>query len=160
MRNRNDELNLEIELLNLPSLVNTLNRLGSLAQTKEVSEGLKKSAQYLIRKGKLKLKQRMKSGTKGVTGNLLRSFRFRIKSENRGVLVGFKYGKNGGNHAHLVSEGTTDRYTSKGYFRGKVLRKQGFGNKFWSDTRKQDSNSALRLTMTQIQQAINRLKSR
>ena len=156
----NDDIRTEIELLGLPELVDKLNELSNLAREREVGDGLKNSAQYLIGRGKLRLRQRMKSSPNGVTGNLMRSFRFHIKRGNRGVLVGFKYGKNGGNHAHLVSEGTQDRYTKKGYFRGKVLRRQGDGNKFWSDTRKQDGNKALKITMDSIQHSINKLKNR
>ena len=46
----------------------------------------------------------MKSGSKGVTGNLLNSFKFRIKKKNKGVLTGFKGGKGGGNHSWLIDD--------------------------------------------------------
>ena len=112
---------------------------------------LKKGAQYLMNKGRLKLRQRMKS-RKGVSGNLLRSFSYRIKKRKFGALIGFK---EKGRHAHLVSQGTRKRYTRKGQYRGFVT-----GNHFWEDTRQKETPKAMVLILNQIKASINNIKNR
>ena len=94
----NKDLDIEIELLNLETVKDAIQELGdSVCQHKVVDVALKKGAQYLMNKGRLKLRQRMKS-RKGVSGNLLKSFSYRIKKRKFGALVGFK---EKGRHAHL-----------------------------------------------------------
>ena len=90
--NVNDDLfKIEAELLGLPQILKQLDDLKNLpTYDKEVNEGIKKGAQYLVRMGKKRLRQRMKSSSKGVTGNLLGSFTYKIKKQNLGVLVGYK----------------------------------------------------------------------
>lgn len=147
-----DFLKVEAELLNLPSVVKQLSNLKNFAETdKEVGKGLKKGAQYLIRIGKKKLRQRMKSGSKGVTGNLLKSFKYRLKKHNTGVLAGFN---NKGHHSWLVSEGTKNRFYN-GKSRGKVI-----GNKFWKETRNENANTAMFFVMQSVRQSINNIKNR
>ena len=149
MRLRCDIHNLEVVQEALSELKNTRE------SRKEVKEGLKKAGRLLIKGGKDRLKARMLMPRKDRTGNLLRSFKHRIKKKNAGVLVGFRRGKNGGNHSWLVSEGTNPRKTSRGYNRG-WLRP----NNFWSDTRNQDSPKAMNIIMDHIEQAIESIKRR
>lgn len=145
----NDDLfKVEAELVGLPLILKQLDNLKNLpTYDKEINAGLKKGAQYLVRMGKKRLRQRMKSGSKGVTGNLLKSFTYKIKRKNLGVLVGFK---KKGSHSWLVSEGTKIR---KG--RGQVI-----GNKYWKETRQRDTNTAMYYILHSIKQSINNLKSR
>lgn len=158
---KTSDLDVELELLNLPRVIKVLQEVQHFPEVdKGTTESLKLGARYLIRKGKLRLRQRMKSGSKGVTGNLLNSFKFRIKKKNKGVLTGFKGGKGGGNHSWLIDQGTKDRWTRKGYFRGRVHRKTGIGNKFWSDTRTQEVNNAMRIVLIKLQETINNIRSR
>lgn len=49
--------------------------------------------------------------------------------------------KKGGNLAHIANEGTKDRYTRKGYYRGKIT-----GNSFW--------NNAVSSTEPQVEEII------
>ena len=97
--------------------------------------------------GKKRLRERMISGSKGVTGNLLRSFTYKIKKQNLGVLVGYK---KKGSHSWLVSEGTKKRQG-----RGQVV-----GNKYWKDTKQKDTNTAIYYIVHSIKQSISNLKSR
>lgn len=143
-----DLFKIEAELLGLPTVLKQLDDLKNIpTYDKEVSKGLNKGAQYLVRMGKKRLRQRMKSGSKGVTGNLLRSFTYKIKKQNIGVLVGYK---KKGSHSWLVSDGTKLR---KG--RGQVI-----GNHFWKDTKQKDTNTAMYYIMVSIRQSINNLKNR
>lgn len=148
----NKDLDIEIELLNLETVKDAIQELGdSVTQHKTVDAALKKGAQYLMAKGRLKLRQRMKS-RKGVTGNLLKSFSYRIKKRKFGALVGFKQT---GKHAHLVSQGTRKRYTRKSQYRGFVT-----GNAFWEDTRSKDTPKAMVLILNQIKASITNIKNR
>ena len=148
----NKDLDVQIELINLESVKDAIQELGdSISQHKVVDAALKKGSQYLMAKGRLKLRQRMKS-RKGVSGNLLKSFSYRIKKRKFGALVGFKQT---GKHAHLVSQGTRKRYTRKGLYRGFVT-----GNHFWEDTRSKDTPKAMVLILNQIKASITNIKNR
>ena len=158
---KTSDLDVELELLNLPRVIKVLQEVQHFPEVeKGTKDALRNGARYLLRKGRTRLRQRMKSGTKGVTGNLLRSFKYTIKKKNRGVLAGFKGGKGGGNHSWLIDKGTKDRYTKKGYFRGRVHRKTGIGNKFWTDTRNSESNNAMRIVLVKLQVTVNNIRNR
>ena len=158
---KTSDLDVELELLNLPRVIKVLQEVQHFPEVeKGTKDALRNGARYLLRKGRTRLRQRMKSGTKGVTGNLLRSFKYTIKKKNRGVLAGFKGGKGGGNHSWLIDKGTKDRYTKKGYFRGRVHRKSGIGNKFWTDTRNSESNNAMRIVLVKLQETVNNIRNR
>lgn len=152
-------MRLRCDVRDLPDIQEKLKELSKTTETrKEVKEGLKEAGKFLIKKGKERLKARLIMPRKERTGNLLKSFKHRIKKKNAGVLVGFKKGKAGkvsGNHSWLVSEGTSPRKTSKGYNRGWVRP-----NKFWSDTRDQDSPKAMDIIIDHIEQAIESIKRR
>ena len=106
---KTSDLDVELELLNLPKVIKVLQEVQHFPEVeKGTKDALRDGARYLLRKGRTRLRQRMKSGTKGVTGNLLRSFKYTIKKKNRGVLAGFKGGKGGGNHSWLIDKGTKD----------------------------------------------------
>lgn len=153
------DLDIELELLNFPRVIKFLREFQHFPEVeKGTTDALRQGARYLIRKGRLRLRQRMKSGHKGVSGKLLKSFKYTIKRHNKGVLVGFKGGV--GNHSWLIDKGTKDRYTKKGYFRGRVHRKTGIGNKFWTETKNQETNGAMRIVMNKIQETINNIIAR
>ena len=85
------DLDIQLDLLNLPRVSKVLQDLQHLQEIDiNIRKGLKQGARYLIKQGKARLKARMKSGYKGVSGNLLRSFKSTIKRKNRGILAGFK----------------------------------------------------------------------
>lgn len=148
----NKDLDIQIELINLETVKDAIQELGdSVTQHKVVDAALKIGARYLMNKGRLKLRQRMKN-RKGVSGNLLKSFSYRIKKRKFGALVGFKQT---GKHAHLVSQGTRKRYTRKSQYRGFVV-----GNAFWEDTREKETPKAMVLILNQIKASINNIKNR
>lgn len=148
----NKDLDIEIELINLETVKDAIQELGdSVTQHKTVDAALKIGARYLMNRGRLKLRQRMKN-RKGVSGNLLKSFSYRIKKRKFGALVGFKQT---GKHAHLVSQGTRKRYTRKSQYRGFVV-----GNAFWEDTREKETPRAMVLILNQIKASIMNIKNR
>lgn len=64
-----------------------------------------------------------------ITGNTVYS------KNSISLYAGFKRGKRGGNHAHLIDRGTVRRYTKKGQYRGSVSAEHpNIGNMFWSVT--------------------------
>lgn len=159
---------IELRLLNLPYVIETINRLGGLQKSREVSKGLRKGGNYLIRQGKDRLKAtakrtysyvdkfgktRHRKGQK--TGNLRRSMAITIFKGNKGVIAGFRYGAKGGNHAHLVDKGTQERTTTQGYRRGKII-----GSKFWTTTREQDTPTAQEKILDGLDRALEKLRNR
>jgi hypothetical protein len=86
---------------------------------------------------------------KGETGNLLKSFRNKLKSNKLGAIAGFN---ELGHHAHLVDRGTQERHTSKGYNRGKIE-----GNEFWDDAINNNESAAMDKLFNGISNGITKL---
>lgn len=133
--------------------------LEDFEKDKAVRDGLFSAGNVFKIEGRKRLRQSMKSGSRGVTGNLLKSFQVKVKKNKPGVLTGFKQGKDGGSHAHLVDLGTTERFytTKKGSRKstGKVI-----GNLFWSDTEAQDYPKAMNELYKGIERGVNKITSR
>lgn len=147
----NDDLQVDVQ--GLDDILTAFNYLNDLLDKKEVRAGLRDASRMLMKQGKQNLKSRLKSGPSGVTGNLLRAFRYRIKRRNVGSLIGFDYSKQGkGYHAHLVDKGTAERTTKEGYKRGHIT-----GNKFWTDVNTNDTDRAMNMVARAIQSAIAKI---
>lgn len=131
--------------------------LENFEKDKAIKSGLSAAGSVFKAGGIRRLKQRMKSGSGGVTGNLNKSFTVRVKRSKLGALIGFKSGNGGGSHANLVDRGTTERFwkTRNGKSSGKVI-----GNAFWVDTEREDYPEAMDKLYTGIERAVNRIKSR
>lgn len=82
--------------------------LEDFEKDKLLRTGLLDAAAVFKSVGRRLLKSRMKRPN-GVTGNLLKSFRRRVKKRRLGVLAGFNLPE--GSHAWLVDLGTTPRST-------------------------------------------------
>ena len=149
----------EIKQIDRDTVNYLVRNLEDFEKYKAIRSGLGAAGGVFKVAGKNRLKQRMKSGSKGVTGNLLRSFDVRIKKYRPGVLIGFREGKGGGSHAHLIDRGTTDRFyiTKKGNRKstGSVT-----GNAFWADTEAQDQPRAMDKLYEGIEKAVNRINNR
>jgi hypothetical protein len=139
------------------SVLYLVRNLENLEKNEAIRNGLRVAGNVFKVGGQKRLRERMKSGRKGVTGNLLRSFYVRTKRYKLGTLVGFKQGKNGGSHAYLVDRGTDNRYwkTKKGKSVGR-----GLPNSFWSDTEAQDYPRAMDKLYRGIENAVNRINNR
>lgn len=104
-----------------------------------VQKSFKQGSQMLLVAGKASFLAKNKK----VSGNLFRSFTDKLKKKKKnigGIYVGFKRGKDLGNHAHLINYPTTHRFTKQGYYRGKIDqagigsrgRKKTGATYFWS----------------------------
>lgn len=148
---------IEIRHINRAEVDYLVRNLEDFEKDKAVKGGLKAAGNVFLSGGKSRLRRSMKSGSRGVTGNLLRSMIVRPKRSKPGVLIGFKQGKEGGSHAHLIDKGTSKRYwkTRKRKYVGSVN-----ATNFWSDTEAQDYPKAMDSLYIGIEKAANRINSR
>lgn len=147
----------EIKQIDRSAVEYLVRNLNDFEKDKAVKGGLGAAGKVFESGGKSRLKRSMKSGSRGVTGNLLRSFQVKVKRNKPGVLIGFKQGKEGGSHAHLVDKGTVKRYwkTRKKKSVGRVV-----ATRFWSDTEAEDYPKAMDKLYMGIERAVNRINSR
>lgn len=155
-----------VEIIDLDRVYYTIDGLSNMDKDKAVKQGLRAASYVFLAGGRQRLRQRMRNKA-GVTGNLLRSFKVRVKRTKLGALAGFGktndvrkvgFGSDGGNgyHAHLVDRGTTLRRTKKSNAERGVMP----ANYFWSDTINQDSNKALDKLYQGIERAVSKIKER
>jgi len=148
-------------IIDINRIYSAVNELQNIDKDKAIKAGLKQGAFVFLAGGKRRLRDRMKSGKNGVTGNLVSSFRVRVKRTKLGALAGFNstqgFGKNGGKgyHAHLVDRGTTLRANKKNANRGIMP-----GNFFWTDTIANDDSKALDKVYKGVERAVLRIQNR
>lgn len=155
----------EIKQMDRDRVMYLVRSLEYLEQNKAVRDGLSDAGNVFKSGGRSRLKSRMKSGSRGYTGNLLNSIQVRVKKKKLGVLIGFRQGRRGGSHASWIDIGTNERSRKKarGYIKstssntstGKVI-----GNLFWSDTEAQDYPTAMDKLYMGIEKAVNRINNR
>ena len=118
---------------------------------KSLSLGMAK----IIRKGKSNLLS--SNGEK--TGNLKRSFRKKTITKFVSAYGGFKRGKGGGNHAHLIDRGTVDRYQkSTGRYTGSISAKNPrSGSMFWTRAVEETGPDALKHTMNVVYRELEKI---
>ena len=148
----------EVKQIDKNEMFYLVRNLEGFEQDEAIKVGLRLAGNVFKAGGKRRLRARMKSGSQGVTGNLLRSFRVRTKRSKLGVLVGFRQGqKGGGSHAHLVDRGTDRRYWKT---KGRKDVGSVKSNMFWSDTEREDYPQAMEKLYIGIEKAVNRISSR
>lgn len=124
---------------------------GSAAIMKSLSLGIAK----IIRKGKSNL-----AASNGVkTGNLKSSFRKKQVKKWVSAYGGFRRGKGGGNHAHLIDRGTDERWQKKtGRYTGSISRKNpNHGTKFWTRAVESTGPGAMTHTMDIIYRELEKI---
>lgn len=148
---------IEVRQINKADIEFLVRNLRDFEKDKAIRVGLREAGNIFKSGGHKRLKSRMKSGDKGVSGNLLKSFNVRLKRRKLGMLVGFNQGKVGGSHAHLVDKGTVKRFwkTKSRKSVGQVI-----GNHFWYDTRSEDNPRAIDKLYTGIEEAVARITQR
>jgi hypothetical protein len=149
---------IEISQIDAGAVEYLVRNLEKFEKDKAIKHGLYAAGNVFDKGGKNRLKTRMKCGSRGFTGNLLGSFRVRLKKNRPGVLVGFRQGKGGGSHSYLIDRGTDERHwtkKNKNKSTGRVA-----GNYFWSDTEAQDSAKAMNKLYEGIERAVNRINNR
>ena len=156
---------IEIKHINEGEVNYLVRNLENFEKDKAIKQGLGAAGQVFRLGGRNRLRRTMKSGSRGVTGNLLRSFIVKVKRNKPGVLTGFKQGKQGGSHAHLVDRGTTERFWKT----RKHKKKDGSYKKsvgkvkpsyFWNDTESQDYPKAIDKLYVGIERAVDRINNR
>ncbi|MDL2230548.1 hypothetical protein LJB87_02000 [Alistipes sp. OttesenSCG-928-L06] len=149
----------EIKQIDRDAIDYLVRNLENIEKDKDVNGGLANAGGVLKSGGLRRLKQRMKSGSRGFTGNLLKSFTVRVKKRKPGVLVGFRQKGQKGGHAHLVDRGTENRFyktkTGENKSTGRVI-----GNFFWTDTASEDYPQAIDRLYEGIEKAVNRINNR
>ena len=151
-----------------------IRKLGELAEVDKkpvLKQAYKEGGQILITAGKASFL----SKNKKKTGNLYKSFTSKMKKKNGGILIGFRRGKDLGNHAHLIDRGTVDRFTYKPYtdklgrnypagiYRGKIDDKTGGKTGktfFWTEVVETRGEEALGRIMEAIFVAVEEIKNR
>lgn len=139
-----------------------LRKLGELSDADKkpvIKKAMSQSGRILITAGKSSFLAKNKKKT----GNLYKSFTSKFKRKNTGILIGFRRGKGLGNHAHLIDRGTVDRYTKKGYFRGRIAgTDNGKTGKtfFWTDVVNTKGQEAMERIMDAVYDAVEQIKNR
>lgn len=141
------------------AVLKKIEELSEIEKKPVIRKAYKAGGQILITAGKSSFlaKNRKK------TGNLYRSFTSKLKKKNSGILVGFRRGVGLGNHSHLIDRGTTDRYTKKGYYRGRIEGTEN-GKRgatfFWTDVVESRGQEAMDRIMDAIYDAVDEIKNR
>ena len=130
-------LTVNVDHRQIDTVAHLVQGLTDMERDRAVRAGLLAGGRLLTAGGRRRLRSRMAS-PQGVTGCLLRAFTVRVKRSKPGVLAGFRTGKGGGGHAHLVDQGTLPRQTREGLNRGHARP-----TSFWEDTARQDAGRAL-----------------
>ena len=133
----------EVKIIGQDRINAMLQQLNDIDSNKSVKAGIRKGVNLLRRGGIRRLKERMKS-PEGVTGNLLKAFRVKVKKNKLGGLAGFGMAVDtqGGTiramHAFIVDLGTGQRAREKGGSTGKMPALH-----YWTDTRNEDMDNAI-----------------
>lgn len=131
--------------------------LQEIDKNKAIKAGLRKGAMVFIRLGRSTLRSRNNKHT----GNLMKSFRVRVKKRSLGSLAGFsmnysRMSEDGyGSHSWLVDRGTVQRKTTgKGSVPAGLNRGIMPASYFWTDTKEQGSSEAIRAIEQGIHDAV------
>lgn len=135
---------LELDERDMAKLKAIVRQFGEVDGNKAVMASLSKGMEVIVRKGKSNLQNKK-------TGNLKKSLRRKQVKKWSSVYGGFRRGKGGGNHAHLIDRGTDKRYTKKNKYRGSVFKKGTYtGNRFWTKAVMSEAPKAMEKTMSVI----------
>jgi len=141
-------MEIQTTLIDYDRVYKAIDNLKDFQKDKVVGQGLKDATGLFINAGKQNLRDRMKS-KKGDSGNLLKSFKNKLKRSSLGAIAGFNQL---GMHAHLLDMGTQVRTTKSGANRGKVE-----GNSFWKDAIELNETAAIEKVYSGIERAITNI---
>lgn len=139
----------QIDRENIQYLVDNLE---DFEKDKAIKSGLRSAVNVFRVKGRANLRSRLLRHGKQ-TNHLMNSFTNRVKRNKLGALAGFD--RPGGNHAHLVDEGTKVRRTKSGANRGIMP-----ANRFWSDAKVSEEGKAMSALYQGVQKAVQRINNR
>ena len=137
----------KFSVLGLARVEDAIKGLSEIQKNKAIISGYRAMGSVFIAGGKQRLRSRLSGKGKG---NLIKSFKIRVKRDNGGVLVGFN---KRGHIAHIVDMGTVQRNTRHGHLnRSKVP-----ANNSWHETAEQDFPKAAEKLFTGIETAVKRI---
>lgn len=149
------ELNNSIELnFDFGGLEEALKRIAALGDPskdarvkKTLKKGYRKAGAYLIKVGRTKERASIeanKSKWPNIkhTGNLLSSFKTKVKKSGLGMLVGFT---NKSSHSWLVDHGHGGQRSHNGWTAG---------SKFWESTRENEAKTAQSMVADSVKEAV------
>lgn len=145
---------IEIKTIDRDAILHLVDGLENLEKDRAIRAGLAAAAGVFKTKGRSNLRNWMgqHGHPNGVRGNLLESFKNRVKKSRPGVLAGFEWPK--GNHAHLVDRGTGLRQT-KTHDTGIMP-----ASHFWEDAKISEESKAMQRLYAGIEKAIQRINER
>ena len=140
-------MQIQATLIDYNRVYSAISGLTDIEKDKTIKAGLRAATNIFIRAGKSNLSGRLR-GNK-TTGNLLKSFRNKVKRNKLGAIAGFNQL---GMHAHLLDNGTVRRSTRSGANRGVMP-----ANHFWTDAITNNENAAISKVYDGIDRAVNRI---
>lgn len=140
-------MEIQTTLIDYNRIYKAIDGLSDVHKDKVIKQGLKAATGIFVRAGRTNLRSRL-IGKRG-TGNLAKSFKNKIKRRKLGSVAGFSFL---GSHAHLLDRGTNNRYTKKGFYRGKMK-----GNSFWTDAIESNESAAISKVYEGIERGINKI---
>lgn len=145
-----------IEFLKSEEVTFALEELKEIRLTKDIKKSLRDAGKYLVKKGRVRLKSRLKTKRSKRTGLLLKSFSHRVKKKNIGVIVGFRKDNKHASLSWLIDRGTDSRYTDEKFaHRGSVRPTY-----FWDETRKHDTPEAQKQVINCIRNTVKKINNR
>lgn len=151
------ELTIVLDEKDLQKMNAVLDGYSKVDQNTIIQNALRQGMQVIVTEGQANLATR----NKRKTGNLARSFKMTTNKKKAYSLGGFKRGKDGGAHAHLIDRGTDKRFTRKGAYRGSISKgNPNHGSGFWTDAVETKGQEGLNTLMDAIYDAINTINQR
>lgn len=145
---------IEIKTIDRDTLLHLVDGLENFEKDRAIRAGLAASVGVFKTKGRNNLRNWMgqHGHPNGVKGNLLASFKNRVKKSKPGALTGFELPK--GAHVWLVDQGTGFRQT-KTHDTGIMP-----ASHFWEDARRSEESKAMQRLYTGIEKAVQRINER
>lgn len=145
------KLTLTLDPASLAETQRTLSVLSEIEQDAVVKKGLSDAGGVIRRETSKNIRSRVKTHT----GNLIKSLSKRSRKIDKQprVYVGFKRPK--GAVSHLLDKGTRERFTKKGYYRGRVRPMR-----FQTDSVERKGEAALNTLAESIKISVQRITNR
>ena len=144
----------EVKEIDRESILWLIQELDDFEKDKAIRSGLASATNVFTVLGRKNLRNWMGTHghSDGVTGNLLKSFKNRVKKSKPGALAGFALPE--GSHVWLVNDGTRLRQT-KEHSTGIMP-----ASHFWDDAKVQGEGKAMQRLQAGIERAIQRINER
>ena len=151
------ELTITLDEKDLQKMEALLDGYSKVDQNAIIQNALRQGMQVIVTEGQSNLATRNKKKT----GNLARSFKMATNKKKAYSLGGFKRGKDGGAHAHLIDRGTDERWTKNGAYRGSISKgNPNHGSMFWTNAVETKGQEGLNTLMNAIYNTLNTINQR